>query len=386
MRFRFVDVDTAAEKKARERTVSAIDAWWKAFAAKRKDLDLLFSGKKKWDLPKLMHDKLGAVEPHLMWEYGRALSRKNRHRLVITVESRLALAPLRDLVLARAPKVRGFELYPYRVAEPLAMVAPTIEGRLRRAMPDMKVVVAQGEAGTVNLHFMVEGCTGEDDADAHAVAFVTSETLLGEEVLVRDIGIIRVSAPKKVRGAVSLAKLRMTVKKELAKRDKRKPAKPATASSAKATYTLFKLEPHEEHAGQRDLIVALTRRTDVFRATRSDVDFFSERFSRHGETFAYVKIDGTKGLEGSAYEDREDIENAIERALGPKLGAVIGGGTGLRYSYVELALRDVDAAIPRIREVLCKGKLPRRSWLLFHDATLASEWVPIHPGGPAPPR
>ncbi len=191
--------------------------------------------------------------------------------------------------------------------------------------------------------------------------------------------------PRKARLAVPLAKLRAAVKKALAARDAKKPKKPCTKTTG-ATYSLFRLEPEEgASAAQHDLLVGVTRRVDVFRATRRDTPFFSERFSRHGETFAYVKIDGAKGLRGSAYEDRADVEDAITRALG-KHGAVIGGGTGLRYSYVELALIDADAAIPRIREELRRGKLPKRSFILFHDATLSDEWLPIYPGGPRPPR
>ena len=58
----------------------------------------------------------------------------------------------------------------------------------------------------------------------------------------------------------------------------------------------------------------------------------------------------------------------------------------MRHSYVELALLNADAAIPRIREELRRGKIPKRSFILFHDATLADEWLPIYPGGPRPPR
>jgi hypothetical protein len=267
------------------------------------------------------------------------------------------------------------------------MLAPTLEGRLQCAVPDMSVVVTSGEHGTVDLLFLIAGCKSAEDADAHAVAFITSETLLGEEILMRDIGTIQVSPPKKVRGAVALSAFRVAVTKLLKKRDAARPKKPASAGADAATYSLFKLEPQpDQFGGQRDLVVGLTRRPDVFGATHSDLPFFSETFSRHGEVFAYLKIDGAKGLAGSVWDDREEIENAISAVLGAKLGAVIGGGTGARYSYIELALRDVEATIPRVCKVLRDGKIPKRTWLLFHDAGLVDEWVAIHPGAPAPPR
>jgi hypothetical protein len=55
------------------------------------------------------------------------------------------------------------------------------------------------------------------------------------------------------------------------------------------------------------------------------------------------------------------------------LGCHIGGGTGLRYSYIDLALTDVKKAIPAIQGRLRQGKVPRRSWILFFDGHLVGE-------------
>jgi hypothetical protein len=386
MRFRFPDPDDAREKKARQKTERAIGAWWKALAAKVDDLDALFSQKKQWDLPKFMDKHLGAIDRRLMWEFGRALRGKG-HRLVITPESEHALRPLVDEVLARAPKLRKLELYAHRVAEPIAMVAPTVEARLSRALPETRVVVSPGEHGTIDLLFLMDGCQGEEDDDALAIAFVTAETLLGEKVLDEDIGTLLVAPQKKQRGAIPVEKLRAEVGRAIAARNRSLPSRPCRARLAKTKWSLFKNEPTraKDYSHQHDIFVAVTMWPELWAATHSDTEFHSGRFSRHGELFAYVKIDGSKGLAGSAFEDREDIENAIAATLAPKLGCVIGGGTGLRYSYVELALEDADRAIPRIRRALQKGKLPLRSWLLFHDVNLQDEWVGIYPKTPKPP-
>jgi hypothetical protein len=64
---------------------------------------------------------------------------------------------------------------------------------------------------------------------------------------------------------------------------------------------------------------------------------------------------------------------------------VIGGGTGRRYSYVDMAVTDLNAAIPLICETLRAGKLTKRSWLLFQDADLQSEWIGIWDDSPRPP-
>jgi len=99
-----------------------------------------------------------------------------------------------------------------------------------------------------------------------------------------------------------------------------------------------------------------------------------------------VKIDGEDGLEGSTFEDRSEIQKAMGKVLMPKkLGAVTGGGTGLRYSYVDVALEDVTRGIAAIRQVLSKGKIPKRSWIALRDATLANEWVGVYSDAPEPP-
>ena len=85
------------------------------------------------------------------------------------------------------------------------------------------------------------------------------------------------------------------------------------------------------------------------------------------------------------YDDRGDLEEALDAALIPnKLGCHVGGATGLRYTYVELALVDVRRSIEAIRKVL-HGRVSQRSWLLFHDADLCGEWVGIYPDSPPPP-
>jgi hypothetical protein len=63
-----------------------------------------------------MVDTLQAIHPSLMWEYGSAM-RQPGHRLVITPESRRFLRPMVRTILERAPKIAGWEFYPYRLAE-----------------------------------------------------------------------------------------------------------------------------------------------------------------------------------------------------------------------------------------------------------------------------
>ncbi len=49
------------------------------------------------------------------------------------------------------------------------------------------------------------------------------------------------------------------------------------------------------------------------------------------------------------FADKSEIEDALDAVLRPqKFGCHIGGGTGLRYSYIDLALTDVNRGVDAI--------------------------------------
>jgi hypothetical protein len=80
------------------------------------------------------------------------------------------------------------------------------------------------------------------------------------------------------------------------------------------------------------------------------------------------------------------MEDALDGALrASATGAVVGGRTGLRYSYVDLALTDTEKGIQQVVEVLRKGNVVKRTWILFFDDIYRHEWVGIWDDSPAPP-
>ncbi len=383
MRWRFPDPEDTKEQKARERVEKKIDAFWAALVKRSDDLDALFSRRASWDLPAFMARHLGAVHEDLRWEFGPA-RKGHGHRLVITPEGEHVLVPLVEAMLARAPRLRGWEFYGGRQAETGEWLTATIEGRTGRPMPKTKVGVSAGAHGRIDLVFELAGLS---EQDAEATAILLAETMLGEDVLDTWIGAITVEPPSKKR-RLALDAVPAAVEAAIAAVQKALPKKPAVDRLARAQWTLFQGDPPEaeDYADQDDLFVAPTMVPEVFQAVRAP-GYSDRRFSRHGEVFAYVKIDGRKGLTGSRFTDRDDIQEALDKVLvKPRLGAVVGGGTGRIYSYVELALLDPKRALPKIRKVLRDGGLPLRSWILFHDPTLADEWLGIHPKTKPPPR
>ena len=100
----------------------------------------------------------------------------------------------------------------------------------------------------------------------------------------------------------------------------------------------------------------------------------------------HVKIDGSDGLDESQFADKGEIEDALDEVLVPaRLGCQIGGGTGQRYAYIDLALIDLDRGIQAIRERLRRGSVPKHTWIQFFDADLVAEWIGIYDDTPPPP-
>ena len=156
MRHGFADPLNAREARARKPVLAAMDRFWNAFAGKAKSLDALFSGRAKWDLPRWMKTHLGAVDRRLMWEYGPALGSRRGHRLVITPEANIELRPLVDLLLARAPRIAGFQFLAQRPAEGLKALGDALEGRTGRGAPPMRILV-EPEGDAISLTYFVEG-------------------------------------------------------------------------------------------------------------------------------------------------------------------------------------------------------------------------------------
>jgi hypothetical protein len=125
----------------------------------------------------------------------------------------------------------------------------------------------------------------------------------------------------------------------------------------------------------------------LFQAFHSGHAFTSACHSRLHEVFCYLKLDAAEIEGGQIVEFRAKFEEALNPELvAAGLGGCIGGGSGLRYAYIDLALTDVKRAAPILRKVLSEHGAPLRSWLLFHDDDYSGEWIGIYGQTPPPPQ
>lgn len=390
MRWLHYNRQNPAETAERERVIRRIDAWWHEFARSTDRLEQLFQQVDRWDLPGWMERHLQAIHPELMWEFGPGVA-TGRHRLVITPETHAELRPLVEDIVARAPRISGWEFYTYRLAEKQEHAASTVIARTGVKLDGVTVAAAIGEANRIDLVYRWEQFP-HDRESAFDAAFVATESLLGERSLDRWVGMINAVddlTPKETgQRFLPLSRLQPTFSSLVDSAKAQLPAEPFAARIEDAQWAVLKLKPQEarDYADRDDLLTSMTCDADLVAATFSEAPFYSERFSRCDETFCYLKVDGADAAEMD-FQDREDMEEAVRIALeSQELGCLIGAGTGLRYTYAELALTDVKRGIAAVSRAMREGNVSRRSWIHFHDADLAAEWVGIYEDSPTPPQ
>jgi hypothetical protein len=395
MRWLYADAQLPEEREHIVTTAARIDAWWREFAGHTADLDAYFHQQTQWDLPGWMQEHLQGIHPSLMWEFGSAIDGPG-HRLVITPESERWLRPLTSTILQRAPRIEGWEFYPYRVPEPVDWALAAVQGRTGVDISGATVEIRPGEHRRIALRFTFDACASPEDIDARRAAFVATESLVGEAVLDQWIGAIEVAPRKRsflqrLRPAprgLPLGELRTEVTARVDTLRAARPSRPCIEREDDP-WSLWELKPTrsaDDYAEQFDLLVGKSMDPDLWLTVRSGEPFYSETFSAHGETFCHVKIDGSGGLDEEHFADKGEIEDALDEPLREsRAGCFIGGGTGLRYSYIDLALLDTERGIDIVRDVLRAGNIHRRSWILFFDDTLSAEWIGIWPDTPPPP-
>jgi hypothetical protein len=391
MRWLFIDSRDRRETAQREQAIAAMQRWWNAFLEKQADLQALFAGHTQWDLAGWMQETLQAIAPQLMWEFGPG-TREGAYRLVITPEADRHLRPLVNELLRRAPSLPQWEFHGHRLPEPLADVIETVRGACDGDISAARVEARRDRRHRIDLTYYCPHCREPDDEQAQFAAFVATEALLGEALLDRWIGNIRVepvtgSDPERVARAWSLDRLQPTLQAIISSIIDQLPDQPSWAFVPGSNFRTYELRPEvsADYPARTDLCLAQAGRADVFEANHDGGVFYSENHSRWGELFCYLKIDGAGRSEQQRALQRETVAHALDERLVPqKTGCVIGGGTGLRYSYIDLALVDLPRALPAIQSVASDFFLPSRSWLQFCDDELAVEWVGLTPDAVPP--
>ncbi|MGE0327327.1 MAG: hypothetical protein AB7S68_33705 [Polyangiaceae bacterium] len=244
----------------------------------------------------------------------------------------------------------------------------------------------------LELAFAVPGCFGHADEQALEAATIYAEAALGEERLDEWVGSIGVSPAPRGGGlrvldsagqgsaVTPLAELSTLVHAGIRGLCGGLPEAPLGSSSA-SDWTLLDAQPltgedgAPSSSGMDDTLMASTRCPELLKCFLEGLPVSSRRFSRVGETFAYLKLPSAAPL-AQRPEERALVEQAVEPCLGEH-GVLIGNAVGLRHSYIVLALRSLDPALEAL--IACAAAnpelFPRGSELRFLDAAWADEWL-----------
>ena len=284
MRWRF---ESAGQKQA---TLAAIDAFWSAFAQSSQELSDTFRGAGSFDVVAFMKDNLTPVHADMMWEFGPALA-GDGHRLIVTPEHRYELTELARTMVERAPKLDRWEFYVHRLTESFDQTAQTVANRTGGDITAGTFELAWGVGGLIDVSYWSESKTRDHDV------FLSLEALLGERALNTWIGDISSEKPKRFgsKGA-PLQTLPDAFSRMQSERFAALADQPYVAwLTDESEVHLVSLQPTEatDYAGQDDRVTAITPDVTFSNATLTSDRFRSERFSRHGEVFAYLKMDGS---------------------------------------------------------------------------------------------
>jgi hypothetical protein len=392
MRWLFADPHDPEEAAYVNETIAAIDHWWHEFQAKMEKIENAFKPKSRYNLPKFMEETLQAIHPGLMWEFGPAVKQKDGYRLVITPESQRYLRPMVRTILERAPKLPNWEFYGYRVPEAPELTIDTVKGRVNVDLGDAVVAASPAPGRKVDLYFGFPGQEDLEEDQARQAAFIATETLLGEQFLDNWIGEIGLLSdnPEPAIQPLPLARAQVAIASLVKAMFERLPAERSQDISAEEGWASVSLDPPEKMAdypGRTDLVSATVHDIELFQAMHSGQPFASTCHSRAHEQFCYLKLDAAGGGQEDASKLRGQLEQPLnEELVAANVGGVIGGGSGLRYAYIDVGLTDLKRAVGIIRKVLSEQEVPERSWLLFHDDDLGAEWIGLHPHSPPPPE
>lgn len=384
MRWLYPDPHDHEENAARHAVESRIERWWSAFAEHAAEIHDSINDDSEFDVSVFMRGSLEQIDQRLGWELATS---DDGDLLVITPEHRLQLRPLVDAIIGRAPQVAGWEFRHARPAEEPAEALATVEAETDNPLGHCEVSTAIDDMNRVTLKFYLPDAIDRELAAVQGT--IAAEALLGEEEFARWIGRIEVVDREDGAGWAPLASLPGKVTDEIDRIDARLYDTPLVKNVDRLQWGLWRLSPplKDEYPRQQDLIMGSSALESMSACAQLGQKFDSRRYSRVGETFCFLKFDGDGRKIAARMEERKHVEKAVNDALVAEgLGVVVGTGTGKKYSYLDLALTDVQKAIPVIIGQMRQAQVATRSWLLFHDAHLADEWVAIHEDTPPPPK
>jgi len=389
LRWKYADEYGVEDNALRNTWEDQMNNWWIIFYQHHEVLAGEIRIGKKELLARFMSTHLQSSVIDIAWEFGYD-NLTGAYELVLTPEDDLKLRPLVEALIDRAPRLENWSFFSYRQPISYPDCKKVILSKSGEPLLNLQFTGNPATENNIEITFYYPGID-QDSALYNLVvnqAFFTLEALLGEEILDKWIGVIDVLVlPEEDRQLLPLADLKAYVDTQLVLLKNQLPDQPYYTFSEDSDWILYELEPteSEDYPHQQDLYIARTMNATLWTNVQKGYPFYSENYSRLGETFCYIKMDGHFTDEEAFFELKTEIEAQLNQALlDAGFGSVIGSGTGYRYQYIDLALHDLKAAIPLIQRLTTQLGTPRSTWLLFFDTPLSNEWIGMFENTPPP--
>jgi hypothetical protein len=154
-----------------------------------------------------------------------------------------------------------------------------------------------------------------------------------------------------------------------------------------ADWTMLELKPEfaDDYGCKDDVALVSTMLPEATKCFLEGAPFSSIRFSKHGERFAYLKIDMADRSPQERHDMRVELEDALNNMLVPgRIGCITGAGLGVRYVYLDLALANLEHGVRIACELVHRVRPDAVGWALFCETGWEEEWVGIGNHGPPP--
>ncbi len=389
MRWRYIDNQSQTEVLYRKRVLDQIENWWQLFAKRSKEFESHIRGRRPLPIDELANwvdDGLNKINENLLWELWPGDD--DTCLFIITPEMDHYKRPLVKTIVEMAPHIEGWSFLPVRPALSVDVLQSIFESRTGLSIPETKITCVRSSRNVVDVTFFSDSFSGENDREDIETAYCLCEYLVGEDTLNKWIGTITTQVINTSAGRIvslfdrdkpidmshtkSLSEFAQAVDKVVLEIKLQIDDEPLRLQTLQPAELLTFEDAASRSAATRRTFVSAKK--DIVESIVLNGLFYSERFTKHGERFCYLKITGGELLVATEWfvKLRGQVDQQLRAA---EAGCVFGFGHDAEHLFIDLAVENFEVAIVVLRNVAQQEKLPVNSWLLFFDTELEQEWI-----------
>ncbi len=322
------------------------------------------------------------------------------HRVVVAPDGEAGGEPLADEFVRRAPARQKRAAARVRPEVDVKNAVAEVRARFGVDLERARVRMGFSRGHLLEAVVYAPGFSHAGDDRAHQASELLVERLLGEGLFHDFVGSMEVAplprggslrvvsdAATAADSTLSLAEVLPAAEAAIRGLYAELPEAPYHTFCERADWTMLELTPElaDDYGGKDDLALVSTMLPEATKCFLEGAPFSSVRFSKHGERFAYLKLDMVDRTPQERHDLRVELEDALNNVLVPgRIGCVTGAGLGVRYVYLDLALTNLEHGVRIACERIRKARPDAAGWALFCDSGWEEEWVAIGPHGPPP--